>query len=520
MNRTDLRAALLLAANVLGVGAFFLPWTARAAYGEAAVAGWLYLVIAGGLLVFALARAAALPGAGQGAAALVGRSLGEPFGRAVRAFYAVGVTAGQVVVALVAAGFLAQAVGTGGRAHWWVAALVIAAGTAGAATGKRVLAGPSLPLFAAVLALLFASALLSHGGGTVPQVSDTRLDWRLSLSAAVLQLFVVVGWESTPGVLGAAGARRARGPVLGVVLVAVVYTAVLVVAGSVGAVEAAPGLVLPDLGPGAGRVVSLLVALVAVLFCTRNLSTAAGLAVEALTGAPATVDTLRRSALAVGAVALLGTALVVREWLGATDVLSVPDAMALVVFLGVSASAALARRRQDVGMTGGVRAGTVALAAHLPLSFFAGPALALPLLLLGAFTGRAPPRTAGPTDDAEEFHTFGELTARHEKAGRRYLEFLRTRSLSAGLYVVPAGTPDPQQPSAEDELYVVVGGRGALWTGDGSQPVGPGSVVHVPAGLLHRFTDITEDLHTLVVFAPPESSPSPDDATRGERSRR
>ena len=232
--------------------------------------------------------------------------------------------------------------------------------------------------------------------------------------------------------LGAAGARRARGPVLGVVLVAVVYTAVLVVAGSVGAVEAAPGLVLPDLGPGAGRVVSLLVALVAVLFCTRNLSTAAGLAVEALTGAPATVDTLRRSALAVGAVALLGTALVVREWLGATDVLSVPDAMALVVFLGVSASAALARRRQDVGMTGGVRAGTVALAAHLPLSFFAGPALALPLLLLGAFTGRAPPRTAGPTDDAEEFHTGhhrgpahpgGLRTARKQSVtGRRHPE--------------------------------------------------------------------------------------------------
>jgi quercetin dioxygenase-like cupin family protein len=32
--------------------------------------------------------------------------------------------------------------------------------------------------------------------------------------------------------------------------------------------------------------------------------------------------------------------------------------------------------------------------------------------------------------------------------------------------------------------------------------VGPGSVIFVPSGEEHRFTDITEDLALLVVFAP------------------
>ena len=46
-------------------------------------------------------------------------------------------------------------------------------------------------------------------------------------------------------------------------------------------------------------------------------------------------------------------------------------------------------------------------------------------------------------------------------------------------------------------------------TASGTAPVGPGSVIFVPAGETHRFTDITEDLALVVVFAPQYGSRAP-----------
>ncbi len=92
------------------------------------------------------------------------------------------------------------------------------------------------------------------------------------------------------------------------------------------------------------------------------------------------------------------------------------------------------------------------------------------------------------------------------RLGRRYHEFLRVPSLSAGVYVLPAGAPDGQSPHAEDEVYFVVRGRGAFVQGEGRRDVGPGDVLFVPAGQAHRFVDVTEELALLVVFAPPEGS--------------
>lgn len=87
-----------------------------------------------------------------------------------------------------------------------------------------------------------------------------------------------------------------------------------------------------------------------------------------------------------------------------------------------------------------------------------------------------------------------------------YTEFVRAPDLSAGIYRLPAGGTDPQQPHSEDELYAVVSGRGAIVVGHERRPVGPGSVVFVPAQVSHRFADITEDLVILVVFGPAEYS--------------
>jgi mannose-6-phosphate isomerase-like protein (cupin superfamily) len=99
-----------------------------------------------------------------------------------------------------------------------------------------------------------------------------------------------------------------------------------------------------------------------------------------------------------------------------------------------------------------------------------------------------------------------QLAETQAQGAKRYLEFLRVPAMSAGLYVLPAGEPDPQQPHTEDELYYVAAGRGHIRVGNEEIAVGPGALVYVPAGVPHRFFDIAEALQVLVFFAPAEYS--------------
>ncbi len=96
------------------------------------------------------------------------------------------------------------------------------------------------------------------------------------------------------------------------------------------------------------------------------------------------------------------------------------------------------------------------------------------------------------------------------RSGRPYREFLRTASMSAGVYALPAGGEDKQTPHTEDEIYYVVRGRAKFYSNGQSRrrdkDVGPGSVIFVGATADHRFHSITEDLVLLVFFAPPEKS--------------
>ena len=99
-----------------------------------------------------------------------------------------------------------------------------------------------------------------------------------------------------------------------------------------------------------------------------------------------------------------------------------------------------------------------------------------------------------------------DLVARRTAAGRAYLEFLRVPDLSLGLYVLPAGGTDGQQPHTEDEAYHVISGRARITVGDEVRDVGPGSIVFVAAGVPHRFHDILEEVVILVVFGPAEGA--------------
>ena len=102
-----------------------------------------------------------------------------------------------------------------------------------------------------------------------------------------------------------------------------------------------------------------------------------------------------------------------------------------------------------------------------------------------------------------------DLLTEQADAGKRYLEFLRVRSLSTGVYRLSAGEADPQQPHGEDEVYYVIAGR-SRFTADGETvDVKPGTVLFVARGAEHRFTEIAEDLTILVFFAPAEGATPP-----------
>ncbi len=97
------------------------------------------------------------------------------------------------------------------------------------------------------------------------------------------------------------------------------------------------------------------------------------------------------------------------------------------------------------------------------------------------------------------------LLAKRVQARRSYLEFLRVPAMSAGVYVLPAGTVDPQKPHKEDEIYYVISGKAKMRIGAEERLVGEGNVIFVEAGREHHFFDIQQELVILVVFAPAES---------------
>jgi mannose-6-phosphate isomerase-like protein (cupin superfamily) len=87
------------------------------------------------------------------------------------------------------------------------------------------------------------------------------------------------------------------------------------------------------------------------------------------------------------------------------------------------------------------------------------------------------------------------------EAGNGGYEIVHTSpGLEVGVYVLVAPEPDTQQPHADDEVYVVLEGRGVLNVEGDEIPVVEGQAIFVPAGANHQFTGY-EGLSVLVIFA-------------------
>ena len=110
-------------------------------------------------------------------------------------------------------------------------------------------------------------------------------------------------------------------------------------------------------------------------------------------------------------------------------------------------------------------------------------------------------RRGSPLPVAEAFDVEGVKRRLGEACGG-YQIVHDSPGLELGVYVLVAPEPDRQQPHEDDELYVVLDGRGTLDVAGEAVELVEGQAAFVAAGVEHRFTGY-ESLALLVVFRRP-----------------
>jgi mannose-6-phosphate isomerase-like protein (cupin superfamily) len=113
-------------------------------------------------------------------------------------------------------------------------------------------------------------------------------------------------------------------------------------------------------------------------------------------------------------------------------------------------------------------------------------------------TMSGPAREPGALQTAEPFDIIG-VKERLLAGNGGYEVVHRSPGLEIGVYVLVAPEPDRQQPHADDEVYVLLEGRGVLEVEGQRVELREGHAVFVPAGAAHRFVGY-EQLSVLVIF--------------------
>jgi mannose-6-phosphate isomerase-like protein (cupin superfamily) len=93
-----------------------------------------------------------------------------------------------------------------------------------------------------------------------------------------------------------------------------------------------------------------------------------------------------------------------------------------------------------------------------------------------------------------------DAVARRLQAGSGGYEIVhQSPGLEIGVYALVAPEPDRQLPHPDDEVYVILEGRGTLDVEGTKTELREGSAIFVPAGAEHSFTGY-EQLTVLVIF--------------------
>jgi mannose-6-phosphate isomerase-like protein (cupin superfamily) len=85
-------------------------------------------------------------------------------------------------------------------------------------------------------------------------------------------------------------------------------------------------------------------------------------------------------------------------------------------------------------------------------------------------------------------------------AGEHAVSFLQRGTLDVKLALAPSERPTKLTAHAQDEIYVIIGGRGVLFHNGRRDRFETGDLLFVAAGTEHRFEEFSEDLAVWVIF--------------------
>ena len=122
------------------------------------------------------------------------------------------------------------------------------------------------------------------------------------------------------------------------------------------------------------------------------------------------------------------------------------------------------------------------------------------LILLATASTSAQQTNPSPNPPPMESFTLDSLLHQLNASGGPFLPFLDRPSLRCGIYRLPAGGVDRQDPHRLDEIYYVIQGRARFEAEGQTRDAQPGDVIFVEAQAAHHFYDIESELVLLVVF--------------------
>jgi len=94
------------------------------------------------------------------------------------------------------------------------------------------------------------------------------------------------------------------------------------------------------------------------------------------------------------------------------------------------------------------------------------------------------------------------LAQLNDKEGQLFSKVMENGSMSVEIYR-PVKV-DTQTPHQQNELYVIISGKGEFLNDSKRSSFNPGDVLFVSAGIEHRFENFTDDFATWVIFYGPK----------------
>jgi amino acid efflux transporter len=392
------RGAALYIGALLGPGVLLLPGLAAGIAGPAATLAWAGLLGVSALFaVMFTALGTRYPGEG-GVSAYAAAGLGPRAGYAVGWAFLLGVVAGAPVVCLIGGGYVASLAGGGQAMVTAVAAGLLLAVLGLALAGMRASTGVQM-----VLVVLLVAVVVAGVAGSAPAARMANWHpfaphgWAAVGKAASVIMLSFVGWEAVAPLTARFGDARRRLP--RVVAIAFGTTAVLyltmaaattaVLGRAAGGSVPLAGLLAIAVGP-AGRAVAAGAAVLLTLGAVNAYLSGAAVMARSLTARAGRDGAGRDGAgqrgggrpspvllIAIAATGLLVIAAASAHLVSTTQLVTVPTALFLTVYLGCTAAASRVLRGP------GRVAAAGALAAVSTIMVFSGWAAVLAMLAAG-----------------------------------------------------------------------------------------------------------------------------------------